>query len=178
MSAASMLVQLEKCNDGDCNEALRRLASEFEDDLLGVEVMPDDYVDVLAYVLSSAELTRYSGAAQFALNAYLDFDKMTENQRRRILEVLRTSFTQYESEELCLVASDFLARRFPSAVALDALVSIGNRSTPQGVYCVQVALETLSRSDNLDTTQLGRVQEARRMLDRRLSALTNGRKDT
>ena len=156
-----MIAELDASDVGQRNQLLHQLARKFENDLIGVEAMPDDYV----HVLSSVELTRYAGAAQFALNAYLDSDKMTEGQRRRVLDVIRDNFEKYQSEELSLVATDFIARRFPTAVALDALVDIGSRATLAGIQSVQVGLDSLCQVENFDAALLEKVQQARRALD-------------
>ena len=160
-----MIAELDASDVGQRNQLLHQLARKFENDLIGVEAMPDDYVHVLVHVLSSVELTRYAGAAQFALNAYLDSDKMTEGQRRRVLDVIRDNFEKYQSEELSLVATDFIARRFPTAVALDALVDIGSRATLAGIQSVQVGLDSLCQVENFDAALLEKVQQARRALD-------------
>ena len=63
------------------------------------------------------------------------------------------------------MATDFIARRFPTAVALDALVDIGSRATLAGIQSVQVGLDSLCQVENFDAALLEKVQQARRALD-------------
>lgn len=161
MSAASIVHELDTCRDTDRNRVLGRLARQFEDELTGLKKIPDEYIDVLIKVISSDNFTKLNNSAQFILNAYLDIEKINKDQKLRILESIIQNYHNYRSEELYIVASDFIARCFPVTVALDAISSIGENLPQEGFYGLLVALDILQVSKELDSDLLKRIKSMR-----------------
>ncbi len=145
MTAESIREALEACSGNNCRSEVRRLAKEFEHDLLKVGNFPDDYFRLLLYVLSSTKLTQYRGVEQFALNAYLDIDKTSAAQRLQLMECLVSNFNRYDVEELQLVATDIIARKYPAdraASAFEALLEAADAAHSDSII---VGIQTLAK---------------------------------
>ena len=152
MTAESIREALEECCGDNCRSEVRRLAKEFENDLLKVSDFPDEYFGLLLYVLSSPKLTQYRGVEQFALNAYLDIDKTTAIQRSQLMDCLVSNFNRYRAEELQLVAVDIIARKYPADRAASAFESLLEAADADHSDSIIVGIQTLAKNNKADPT--------------------------
>lgn len=162
MTAESIREALDKCCDDNYRSEVRRLAKEFENDLLKASYFPDEYFGLLLYVLSSPQLTQCRGIEQFALNAYLDIDKATVIQRSQLMACLVSNFNRYGTEELQLIAVDIIARKYPASRAASAFESLLETADADHSDSIIVGIQTLAKNNKADPTfqaQLKRIMD-------------------
>ena len=130
--------------------SIHRLAERMQDELIGVVEVPDDFINLVLYVICSPKLRQAHGADQFVLNAYLDYEKISRSNASRILSCIGENFDCFESEELCLVSVDYVARKFDSKQAAEILRRLGQSKGFYQRAAVCVGVEAFLKRSDLD----------------------------
>ncbi len=157
MELEAIKQELLQVEASGASASISGLAERMEDALIGVAEVPDDFVDIVLYVIGSPELRRAKGAAQFVLNAYLDHDKFSQQNASRVLKCIGENFDRFDSEEMCLVSVDYVVRKFESTQAAEMLMGLGRSSGSSQRMAVRVGADALLKRRDLDAGSRRRI---------------------
>lgn len=120
------------------------LSNRFDDELLGKERFCDEGLNLILSILSSRRYDDIPGIASFIVGLYMQFEKLSDNQRKDIFEVINSNFCYYNDENLCLAVTDIVVRKYDYDQALRFVNSNNGISTENGKYAINVALDVLN----------------------------------
>lgn len=121
MSAAAIRFVLTSTPEWDAGFVFKQQADQFEEELLGKERVPGEYLDLFLDVISDPTLASRKGAWNFVVRMYTDREKLDSNQLQRILDAAINGYRYYRDERMQLVICDFIARSYNANTALFAL---------------------------------------------------------
>lgn len=133
--------------------ALDDLCFEIEYEQLTKDVWPQEVFEFFVNALHDADITSQNGARAFVLSLYNDFDKLTAEQRRVLLQTFAAEADSFGDEMLRHAASDLVARKYPPGLAFDFFAELAGGSGPGGRHMALVGLELLLMSGRLDKRQ-------------------------
>jgi len=96
----------------------------FFEDLLEYSSVPEEYCDFAIEVLSDPVHYQTKNAGLFLYELYTSRDALSEDQAQRVLGTICRNYSDYENEELCLLASDFIVRIFDRETAIGAMENL------------------------------------------------------
>jgi len=105
---------------------LGKIADSFEDDLLDFDGFPDDYFEFVLNLLSDKNFYSKKGIWNFFLVLGTEGGKLLTNHYERLAESIVRNYRNYEDEDLCLAACDFIARNYKESLARNLLVNLRN----------------------------------------------------
>jgi hypothetical protein len=106
-----------------------KLADAFEDAFLEETTIPDGAFDLFVEIFSDERLCKLPGLSWFIGVFFTDFDKLSEAQRGRLLEVFSAGSAHYSDEMTRHAIGDFIARKY---------------SPEQAVSCFSAMMRTAS----------------------------------
>jgi hypothetical protein len=152
MSGKALLSAIEAAvGKPGASRALRNYADKYFEELLEQDGLPPEYFDVIAATLTRPSLFGVRGAEMFLYQTYASIDAVSEEQKEQLLKIIRDRFGEYENENLCYVAGDFIARVYPPGVAVDAAQTLlENSNSPQQRAAVQMLIDIISKSSGAE----------------------------
>jgi hypothetical protein len=163
MSGTSLLAEIEAAiSKPDASRALKGYADVYFEELLEQDGLPEEYFSVVAASLTRPSLFRVRGAEMFLYQTYASIDAVSESQKEQLLAIIQDRFGEYENDALCYVAADFIARVYPTRIALEAASGLlDNSSSPQQFAGVQMMIDIISKSSSAEefVPELNRLQE-------------------
>ena len=123
----------------------QHLATQFGDDMLLKDAVPDDYFELFLDILETQELYEMSGVSDLFTTLYVEREKLTERQKSRLIEAIVANYHSFSDDSLCLVICDMVARVWDPNIALGALEEMAKTHHPKAMNAVCVALEVILR---------------------------------
>ncbi len=146
MSAETIRNALLSTSDAEAEFVFRQQADQFEEELLGIAIAPDQYVDLFVEIISNPEFAARPGAWNFVVRMYTDREKLTSDQLERLLQGFQSGYPLYKDERMRLLVSDFVARAYQPSRALQAISEMAKGATDKDAkVALKVALELVMR---------------------------------
>lgn len=111
------LAAIASCAPGSNEAAFRKIADNYEDDLLEFEHFPDDYFEFVVRLLSEEKYYAKAGLWNFLLVLGTEKHKLLSWHYESLGELFVANYDKYGDEDLCLAICDFIARNYPTAQA-------------------------------------------------------------
>lgn len=89
-----------------------KLADEFEDAFLEETTIPNAAFDFFVEVFTDERLRKLPGLSWFVGVFFTDFDKLSDGQRARLLELFSAGAAHYSDEMTQHAVGDFIARKY------------------------------------------------------------------
>ncbi|MCY4747420.1 hypothetical protein NYO99_20790 [Pelomonas sp. UHG3] len=153
MSMVPYIQKLAAAVKSGKKSALDDLCFEIEYEQLTKDVWPQAVFEFFVSALHDTDITSLTGARAFVLSLYNDFDKLTAEQRRVLLQTFGAEADSFGDEMLRHAASDLVARKYPPALAFDFFAELAGGGGPGGRHMALVGLELLLLSGKLDKRQ-------------------------
>jgi hypothetical protein len=123
----------------------QQLATQFGDDMLLQDAVPDDYFQLFLDILQTRELYEMPGVSDLFTTLYIEREKITDQQNPRLIDAIVANYHCFSDDNLCLVICDMVARIWPPAIALGALEEMAKTRHATAVNAVCVGLEVILR---------------------------------
>ncbi|MBB6248264.1 hypothetical protein [Rhodanobacter sp. A1T4] len=129
---------------------LERQASLYEDETLAHALVPNECVALIVEIVSVKELFSKPGIEIFLVKTYSDMDRLTEEQKKEILDAAYSHFHEYEFVEFCWVLCDLIARCYSRAEAMHFFRKVFDTASAQGKKGVALGLDIIYRTSQRD----------------------------
>jgi hypothetical protein len=145
MAAEHLRAALFRNVSGTDPNLCQDLATQFADDMLLKDAVPDDYFELFLEILATQELYEMPGVSDLFTTLYIEREKLTERQKSRLIDAIAANYHSFSDDSLCLVICDMVARVWDPDIALGALEEMAKTHHPKAVNAVCVALEVILR---------------------------------
>ena len=117
---------IAEANDRKLASTLDKLSYVFEEGLLYVDGMPEDYFAFLLQSLSNESYYSMPNIWKFLFVMNTETHRLDESQFSRLSEAIKKSYVKYKDEMLCLTVCDFIARNYEYRAAKTLLLSLAD----------------------------------------------------
>jgi hypothetical protein len=164
MTAEGVRTALFRNIAGADPELCEQLATQFGDDMLLRDAVPDDYFQLFLDILETPELYEMPGVSDLFATLYIEREKITGRQKSRLIDAIVAHYHRFSDDSLCLVICDMVARSWPPAIALGALEEMAKTRHAKAVNAVCVGLEVILRHEERGSELSRRASEKYRQL--------------
>jgi len=111
--------KLTGCAFGKSESVFQTVADSFEDDLLEVDGLPEDYFNFVVQLFSEAEIYSKPGLWNFLLVLGTEKHKLHAGHYKALSKQIIENYEKYLDRDLCLAVCDFIARNYFFADAME-----------------------------------------------------------
>jgi hypothetical protein len=139
-----ILHKIKNAVESQDSKLMRRLALDFEGELLDKPTFPKEYFDILMQLFSDDKFCSSYGSDQFIWIIYNDFEKLSSDQSEILFKYFTGDFGKFKNQELLHSIADFIARKYSPKVTLKAFREASIREGKSDRYASLVGFEILS----------------------------------
>lgn len=153
------LEALANCTAKEAEAVFRKVADNYEDDLLEYEDFSADYFEFVLRLLSQAAFYSKPGLWNFLLVLGTERHKLLRQHCESLGEQFVANYDKYANEDLCLAVCDFIARNYPfdqAKTLFDRLSKIENKKGDQLKGFVVERLRILAAEEKRSERKTGR----------------------
>lgn len=138
---------LTNASGKEFRKIIKKQAELYENAVLSSSIFPHECFNIIIEILSNSDIFQKNGIEIFISKIYTDIDKLSEEQRQTLLNVIRENYSQYKNIKLCWHLGDLIARRYDPEQALTALQEALKTCTEEGKEGVILGLSVLQKNN-------------------------------
>ncbi|MFJ4143423.1 hypothetical protein [Pseudomonas sp. NPDC089734] len=129
---------------------IRELATEYDRMTLGHEIFPEECLEFILELLSTEALFSKAGIDAFLIKLSTDMDKLSVQQKEKLLNVIRNNYCNYSDLELCWVVGDMVARYYDRKQAMNFFRDVFGSAGKAGKEGVVLGLDVVAKHSGRD----------------------------
>lgn len=137
---------------------VHKQADAYEDYLLNQQDFPNEALDLIIKILSDEKLFRLDGIDIFVLKIYTDMSRLSDNQKKRLLNSICENYEYYSNLDFCWQIGDLVARSYDQSTALQVFKRLFDSASDQGKEGIVLGLDILAKQSKRDPKLMNEVQ--------------------
>ncbi len=130
---------------------MKMLALDIESELLEETTFPEWCFDLFIRLFNDEKFCSVPGSEHFVWVLYNDFEKLSVSQAELLFKIFTTDYDRFKNIKLLHSVADFIARKYPVFLSLNAFQDALNQGSEASRYAALVGSEILTM--NKKTTE-------------------------
>lgn len=130
------------------SKLMRTLSRDIESELLEESIFPEWCFDLFTKLFKDDEFCSVTGSEHFVWVIYNDFEKLSNSQSEFLFKMLTTDYDRFKNKKLLHSLADFIARKYPPYLSLQAFQDALNQGSEASRYAVLVGSEIIAINKN------------------------------
>lgn len=143
MNITPYLQRLQKAVDSHSKIQIEEVCFDIEFTQLESMTWSNEVFEFFSNALQNPKICALNGSASLITSLYNDFCKLSESQKKMLLEIFEENSKNYDDEMLRHSVSDFLARKYPPKVAMKIFEVWHASNLPKEKHMAKVGFEVL-----------------------------------